>query len=43
MEKLDPNHHAAHRVYVDATVVNAEGKNVKDLKFLNRPLDKVLH
>lgn len=42
IEKLDPNHHAAHRVYVDATVVNAEGMNVKDLKFLNRPLDKTI-
>jgi len=42
IEKLDPNHHALHRLFVDATVLNASGKQIKDLNRLNRNLMKVL-
>jgi import inner membrane translocase subunit TIM50 len=42
IEKLDPNHHALHRLFVDATVVSEGATNVKDLKLLNRPLDKTI-
>lgn len=41
VEKLDPNHHASHRLFLDATVVNGD-LNVKDLKVINRALEKVL-
>lgn len=41
IEKLDPNHHAMYRLYVDATVVDGE-RNVKDLKVINRALEKTI-
>jgi len=42
IEKLDPNHHAPHRLFLDATVLNSSGKQVKDLSRLNRDLKKVI-
>ncbi len=41
MEKLDPNHHAMHRLFVDATTLSDEGRQIKDLALLDRPIEKV--
>jgi import inner membrane translocase subunit TIM50 len=40
VEKLDPNQFA-HKLYRDSTLYK-DGKNIKDLSRLNRPLEKVL-
>jgi len=42
IEKLDPNHHALHRLFLDSTGLSPSGKQIKDLTRLNRDLSKVL-
>lgn len=41
IEKVDPNHHAPFRLFLDSTVIR-NGRQKKDLSLMNRPMDKII-